>query len=902
MTRRLAVAFGLTVAVLVSVLSLPTDGSVSAQTSNSSDSGFEAIHLVVDTSGSMGDPDGAGRIKINGAKQAITALLDGLVDSDLEVGLRSYPADTGDCGAGRPNVPFTNDRAEVGRVVRGLQADGGTPTAEALRAAAGDITARGDDDEVVIVLISDGESTCGDPCEVAQELRDEGVMITVNTIGFDISDDGAEELACIAEATGGVYRQADDVDELTERIIEVSGSTLDIDVDAPATVLTSVGRGQSETVTISVTVSNTSQNFAPGVEARLSVVSERAPFIGRPVRSLGSLSAGAESPQVDWTFTPPLDFEDIDIDFELTARAQNALPVVEAFTVSLRGSVSLDDVGPNLQGHDHVVILGDSYSSGEGAGGYRPDTDDSDNACHRSDNTYGADIFPDRTILACSGAVTANIIGNEGQYGEMTQIDQLREVDRPIDLLLTTIGGNDAGFSNVIKRCVLIADECQSSPVVLESTCRFDGGDPDTDISDEVRAAAEAVRAEWEEVPSSLAGIGLDPFGVRNDRCYRLTGRYGDSKVADAAAMVPDLVTTYDRIDRVLNSPDRVDERGDIAPILVLAYPNPVPSPSRFREVLEVCVDSFDLGPIGLVSYEEWRWIAGEFVPAVNGAVRDAVDRAAELGIPIRFVEQSQEAFAPSHTICDGDPFINGLLVGDSVAAGLADGRAFGLLFSYAFDLPVGFVITALDARDEAERSAQQSFHPNADGYRAMTAALVEWSTSPEGEVPIVRDRSDSNVDTSPTFLRRFIEFGFDDPFRRDTEESPYVLDFVHGTTSELVVDGLTPGTLLQGSIESRRTVSAPAIAGENGVARLVIAGSADLALGPHTLTLTGVDVDGHARSVEVPVMVDDAVMTWEEWSPVVARIAGLVAVTAALLWALVFGWSGRRKRAMAVT
>lgn len=83
--------------------------------------------------------------------------------------------------------------------------------------------------------------------------------------------------------------------------------------------------------------------------------------------------------------------------------------------------------------------------------------------CDRSDSAEisNSGIAVDRRInLACSGATTANVIraahGGVAFKGEKPQADQLADVARTNDvkLVVLSIGGNDLGFSDVIKSCV----------------------------------------------------------------------------------------------------------------------------------------------------------------------------------------------------------------------------------------------------------------------------------------------------------------------------------------------------------------------------------------------------------------------------------------------------------------
>ncbi|MEW2415617.1 SGNH/GDSL hydrolase family protein [Streptomyces sp. NPDC046866] len=91
------------------------------------------------------------------------------------------------------------------------------------------------------------------------------------------------------------------------------------------------------------------------------------------------------------------------------------------------------------------VALGDSYSSGVGAGNY----DSASGACKRTSRAYpalwAAAHSPQTfAFTACSGARTGDVLS--GQLGPLNS---------GTDLVSITIGGNDAGFSDVMTTCVL---------------------------------------------------------------------------------------------------------------------------------------------------------------------------------------------------------------------------------------------------------------------------------------------------------------------------------------------------------------------------------------------------------------------------------------------------------------
>jgi lysophospholipase L1-like esterase len=91
------------------------------------------------------------------------------------------------------------------------------------------------------------------------------------------------------------------------------------------------------------------------------------------------------------------------------------------------------------------VALGDSYSSGLGAGDYIA----ASGSCDRSDRAYpeqwaGSHSPASFISVACAGATTADVING--------QVSALRA---STTLVSITIGGNDAGFSHVMETCVL---------------------------------------------------------------------------------------------------------------------------------------------------------------------------------------------------------------------------------------------------------------------------------------------------------------------------------------------------------------------------------------------------------------------------------------------------------------
>lgn len=152
-----------------------------------------------------------------------------------------------------------------------------------------------------------------------------------------------------------------------------------------------------------------------------------------------------------------------------------AIAVVAVLALELWGeppeSAPLD---PNPDSSFRIVALGDSYISGEGARVYFPGTDEpggARNMCHRARKAYpyrlaerlGASLV----FVACSGARTTHVNGvdedgnpapgqyprsGEDVYGTRPQVEILRETEDP-DVVLLSIGGNDAGFAEIGVQC-----------------------------------------------------------------------------------------------------------------------------------------------------------------------------------------------------------------------------------------------------------------------------------------------------------------------------------------------------------------------------------------------------------------------------------------------------------------
>lgn len=121
-------------------------------------------------------------------------------------------------------------------------------------------------------------------------------------------------------------------------------------------------------------------------------------------------------------------------------------------TLALAAVATLGIAGPASAADSTAAggyaALGDSYSSGVGAGSYLPDS----GTCRRSTNAYpylwqAANSPASFDFVACSGATTSSVAS--GQLGVLSASTSLVSI---------TAGGNDVGFADVMQDCVLSSE------------------------------------------------------------------------------------------------------------------------------------------------------------------------------------------------------------------------------------------------------------------------------------------------------------------------------------------------------------------------------------------------------------------------------------------------------------
>lgn len=173
------------------------------------------VVLVLDASGSMFNELPDGRLRITAAKEALTSFVSRLPEAaDLNVGLRVYGSrtmalDQDACEDSFLAVPVAGvDRGLLLSTVQGTEPSGATPIAFSLERAAEDL--RGASGRKVILLVTDGEESCGgDVRAVAERLAAQGFEVDLHIVGFALTPEAARSFEGV-----GTFHSANSAAEL----------------------------------------------------------------------------------------------------------------------------------------------------------------------------------------------------------------------------------------------------------------------------------------------------------------------------------------------------------------------------------------------------------------------------------------------------------------------------------------------------------------------------------------------------------------------------------------------------------------------------------------------------------------------------------------------------------------
>ncbi len=187
------------------------------------------VVILMDASGSMKASVNGG-VKMDLAKETIQKFTEQL-QADTNVSLLSYGHKGSGSNADKDlscreietvyplgayvSTSFTN-------AINSFQATGWTPLAGAIEKANELLSPyKKEEYKNIVYIVSDGIETCGgDPIAAAKKLNESDIEAMVNIIGFDVDDEGQNQLKQVAEAGKGSYATVRDQSEFEEVIIK----------------------------------------------------------------------------------------------------------------------------------------------------------------------------------------------------------------------------------------------------------------------------------------------------------------------------------------------------------------------------------------------------------------------------------------------------------------------------------------------------------------------------------------------------------------------------------------------------------------------------------------------------------------------------------------------------------
>jgi Ca-activated chloride channel family protein len=192
----------------------------------------EDAMIVFDASGSMAGNTVQGLFsnvtRIDEVRNALAQVLPEATKF-RKVGLITYgPGPYQHCNVQLDFRPMPNATKSIMSVVNTINPAGKTPLAEAVQEAAEVLNYR--TEQGVIVLLTDGEETCGGaPCELGKLLKATSRKLTVHVVGYQLrafrwtGPQSFLDVKCLAEETGGLYITAENQADLVEAFRKTLG-------------------------------------------------------------------------------------------------------------------------------------------------------------------------------------------------------------------------------------------------------------------------------------------------------------------------------------------------------------------------------------------------------------------------------------------------------------------------------------------------------------------------------------------------------------------------------------------------------------------------------------------------------------------------------------------------------
>ena len=215
-------AAGKTSTLCLALLERKTGGVRIAAAPGSSERSSKNLEIILDASGSMKLALGKST-RIDTARKVLATVLAKIPD-DFNVGLRLYgdryaSSQKQTCTDSHLVVPIQKlNRSRILSIVGATRPRGETPLVYSVLQTINDLKAVGGGS---VVLITDGEESChGDPVAAAAALRNSGLDVTVNIVGFTLTAKQSQQaLSALASGTGGRFYSAQNGEALGRALL-----------------------------------------------------------------------------------------------------------------------------------------------------------------------------------------------------------------------------------------------------------------------------------------------------------------------------------------------------------------------------------------------------------------------------------------------------------------------------------------------------------------------------------------------------------------------------------------------------------------------------------------------------------------------------------------------------------
>jgi Ca-activated chloride channel family protein len=183
------------------------------------------VEYIVDASNSMMQTLGGSQSKLEIVRSALAQHWAGL-QPQPNLGLRAFghrrsAVDPSSCLDTEQLAPVAPGQADhLVSLVNALQAQGMSPLGRTMVESTGDFTLTATRANAMI-LIADGADNCGDdPCQAVKTHREVGILYPIYVAGLAVDEASRGELACLAQVSGGLYRDAASERELLQILDE----------------------------------------------------------------------------------------------------------------------------------------------------------------------------------------------------------------------------------------------------------------------------------------------------------------------------------------------------------------------------------------------------------------------------------------------------------------------------------------------------------------------------------------------------------------------------------------------------------------------------------------------------------------------------------------------------------